>query len=129
MFMDLKGKFPHKLVRKGIFKEKHFDSNFNFLYREVDKLTERVRSVSSLQIYIFPIIDVLNFESSGESGSYVHSKPSSGFASGAHRRPTSARRSISESYPTARYVRQNFHAGSFKTFNNSPGTSSPFHHR
>ena len=61
MFMDLKGKFPHKLVRKGIFKEKHFDSNFNFLYREVDKLTERVRSVSSLQIYIFPIIDVLKF--------------------------------------------------------------------
>ena len=40
--MDLKGKFPNKLVRKGAFKDKHFDSSFNFLYQEVDKLTERV---------------------------------------------------------------------------------------
>lgn len=42
LFMDLKGKFPNKLIRKGTFKDQHFDSSFNFLYREVDKLTERV---------------------------------------------------------------------------------------
>lgn len=40
--MDLKGKFPNKVIRKGAFREQHFDSNCNFLYHEVDKVTERV---------------------------------------------------------------------------------------
>ena len=42
-FMDLKGKMPNKLIRKGQFKEQHFDTNCNFLYHEVDKVTERVK--------------------------------------------------------------------------------------
>lgn len=41
-FMDLKGKMPNKIIRKGSFKEQHFDTNCNFLYHEVDKVTERV---------------------------------------------------------------------------------------
>lgn len=41
-FMDLKGKMPNKLIRKGTFKDQHFDSNCSFLYHEVDKVTERV---------------------------------------------------------------------------------------
>lgn len=41
-FMDLKGKIPNKVVRKGVFKDQHFDSQCNFLYHEVDKVTERV---------------------------------------------------------------------------------------
>lgn len=41
-FMDLKGKMPNKLIRKGAFREQHFDANCNFLYHEVDKVTERV---------------------------------------------------------------------------------------
>ncbi|XP_024946487.1 serine/threonine-protein kinase PRP4 homolog isoform X4 [Cephus cinctus] len=40
-FMDLKGKMPNKLIRKGTFKDQHFDTNCNFLYHEVDKVTER----------------------------------------------------------------------------------------
>lgn len=40
--MDLKGKMANKTIRKAIFKEKHFDGNCNFLYYEVDKVTERV---------------------------------------------------------------------------------------
>lgn len=40
--MDLKGKFPNKVIRKGAFKENHFDANYNYLYHEVDKITERV---------------------------------------------------------------------------------------
>ncbi|KAM8823830.1 pre-mRNA processing factor 4Bb isoform 2-T2 [Spinachia spinachia] len=39
--MDLKGKMPNKMIRKGLFKDQHFDSNLNFLYIEVDKVTER----------------------------------------------------------------------------------------
>lgn len=41
-FMDLKGKIPNKIIKKGHFKEQHFDSNCNFLYHELDKITERV---------------------------------------------------------------------------------------
>ncbi|XP_068092929.1 serine/threonine-protein kinase PRP4 homolog [Hyperolius riggenbachi] len=39
--MDLKGKMPNKMIRKGVFKEQHFDANLNFMYIEVDKVTER----------------------------------------------------------------------------------------
>ncbi|XP_076169935.1 pre-mRNA processing factor 4 kinase isoform X2 [Ptiloglossa arizonensis] len=44
-FMDLKGKMPNKLIRKGTFKDQHFDTNCNFLYHEVDKVTEREKVV------------------------------------------------------------------------------------
>ncbi|XP_046391109.1 serine/threonine-protein kinase PRP4 homolog [Ischnura elegans] len=44
-FMDLKGKMPNKIIRKGAFKDQHFDSNCNFLYHEVDKVTEREKVV------------------------------------------------------------------------------------
>ncbi|KAK8777588.1 hypothetical protein V5799_029066 [Amblyomma americanum] len=43
--MDLKGKFPNRLIRKGIFRDQHFDANCNFLYHEVDKVTEREKVV------------------------------------------------------------------------------------
>uniref|UniRef100_A0A673IVG9 Serine/threonine-protein kinase PRP4 homolog n=1 Tax=Sinocyclocheilus rhinocerous TaxID=307959 RepID=A0A673IVG9_9TELE len=39
--MDLKGKLPNKMIRKGLFKDQHFDQNSNFLYTEIDKVTER----------------------------------------------------------------------------------------
>ena len=41
--MELKGKMSHKMVRKGMFRENHFDSSFNFLYHTVDKVTHKVR--------------------------------------------------------------------------------------
>ena len=41
-FMDLKGKIPNKIIRKGQFREQHFDNNLNFLSHEIDKITERV---------------------------------------------------------------------------------------
>ncbi|CAL8072107.1 unnamed protein product [Orchesella dallaii] len=45
-FMDVKGKFPNKLIRKGAFRDNHFDGNYNFLYREVDKVTEKEKIVT-----------------------------------------------------------------------------------
>ncbi|KAL0966896.1 hypothetical protein UPYG_G00301520 [Umbra pygmaea] len=39
--MDLKGKMPNKMIRKGLFRDQHFDQNLNFLYTELDKVTER----------------------------------------------------------------------------------------
>merc|ERR1712168_895171 len=41
LMMDIKGKIPNKIIRKGIFKDQYFDENFNFLYHEVDKVTHR----------------------------------------------------------------------------------------
>ena len=48
LFMDLKGKMPNKVIRKGAFKDQHFDAACNFLYRDVDKVTERV-SITPIQ--------------------------------------------------------------------------------
>ena len=47
-FMDLKGRMSNKFVRKSMFKDKHFDQNCNFLYQEVDKVTEKVPICLSL---------------------------------------------------------------------------------
>ncbi|XP_070575833.1 serine/threonine-protein kinase PRP4 homolog isoform X2 [Ptychodera flava] len=41
LMMELKGKMPNRLVRKGMLKENHFDSNYSFKYVEVDRVTER----------------------------------------------------------------------------------------
>ena len=45
LMMDLKGKMPNKLVRKGTFRDQHFDANYNFLFHEVDKVTQRVSTL------------------------------------------------------------------------------------
>ncbi|XP_031705659.1 pre-mRNA processing factor 4Bb isoform X2 [Anarrhichthys ocellatus] len=55
--MDLKGKMPNKMIRKGLFKDQHFDQNLNFLYIEVDKVTEREKV--TLMSTINPTKDLL----------------------------------------------------------------------
>lgn len=42
LMMELKGKVPHRMARKGLFKDQHFDANFNFLYSAIDRVTEKV---------------------------------------------------------------------------------------
>ncbi|EFN83274.1 serine/threonine-protein kinase PRP4 homolog [Harpegnathos saltator] len=63
-FMDLKGKMPNKLIRKGTFKDQHFDTNCNFLYHEVDKVTEREKVVVMSTL---PATRDLNAELGGNS--------------------------------------------------------------
>ena len=41
MFMELKGKLPNKLIRRGHFKDNHFDEGCSFLFHETDKVTQR----------------------------------------------------------------------------------------
>lgn len=41
--MDLKGKIPNKLIKRSQFRDAHFDASCSFVYREVDKVTHRVR--------------------------------------------------------------------------------------
>ena len=45
MFMDLKGKIPNKIIRKGQFKDIHFDANCCFLYHDIDRVTQREKVV------------------------------------------------------------------------------------
>ena len=41
--MDYKGRIPNKMIRKGMFRDQHFDQSYNFLHHEMDKITQRVR--------------------------------------------------------------------------------------
>ncbi|XP_064081769.1 serine/threonine-protein kinase PRP4 homolog [Macrobrachium nipponense] len=50
LFMDLKGKMPNKVIRRGAFKDQHFDNACNFLYRDVDKVTEKEKIVAMATI-------------------------------------------------------------------------------
>lgn len=46
LMMDYKGKMPNKMIRKGALRDQHFDENCNFLYHEVDKITQRVSQIN-----------------------------------------------------------------------------------
>ena len=49
LMMEIKGKISNKMIKKGTAKDKHFDSNLNFQYLEIDKVTKKEK------------ISVLNF--------------------------------------------------------------------
>ena len=40
--MELKGKFPHKILKKGQFTDQHFDEKLDFIQRDVDKISGKV---------------------------------------------------------------------------------------
>lgn len=44
------------MIRKGLFKDQHFDQNLNFLYIEVDKVTERVKLAVFCSFYVYFLI-------------------------------------------------------------------------
>ena len=39
--MELKGKLPNKIIRRGLFRTNHFDESCCFLSHETDKVTQR----------------------------------------------------------------------------------------
>ena len=45
LFMELKGKIPNKLIRKGMFRSNHFDENCTYMAHEIDKVTQRDKVV------------------------------------------------------------------------------------
>lgn len=51
-FMDLRGKFPNKLIRKAAFRDQHFDGDNNFLYQDFDRVTEKVKIVTMSHISV-----------------------------------------------------------------------------
>lgn len=44
-FMDIKGKFPKKMIKNGKFKDQHFNYNSNFLLHKKDEVTGRDKVV------------------------------------------------------------------------------------
>jgi len=52
MFMELKGKIPNKIVRKGSLKDQHFDEACSFLCRDIDKVTQREK------VIVMPVVHV-----------------------------------------------------------------------
>ena len=42
--MEVKGRFPNKMVRKGLFGSQHFDEDNNFISVEIDRLSNKVNS-------------------------------------------------------------------------------------
>jgi hypothetical protein len=45
LMMELKGKFPNKMLRKGQFANQHFDDDLNFLCHETDRISNKVGTV------------------------------------------------------------------------------------
>ena len=41
--MELKGKIPHKVLKKGKFTSEHFDEDLNFMQEDTDKITGNVK--------------------------------------------------------------------------------------
>lgn len=46
LFMELKGKVPNKLIKRGVFKNSHFDDSCTFMFLETDKVTQRDKTVA-----------------------------------------------------------------------------------
>ncbi|KAF6774544.1 hypothetical protein AHF37_05831 [Paragonimus kellicotti] len=51
LMMEVKGRVPNRVVRRGTFRAQHFDEQCNFLYHEVDRVTqkEKVTVIRNLQ--------------------------------------------------------------------------------
>ena len=62
LMMDVKGKMANKQIRKSTFRDQHFDGNYNFMYHEVDKVTQRVSAVFLQKL--FYVIFILQYSNS-----------------------------------------------------------------
>merc|ERR1719329_619400 len=44
LFMELKGKLPHRMIKSGNLWKQHFDENLDFLHQDTDKATRKKRT-------------------------------------------------------------------------------------
>ncbi|CAH8868889.1 unnamed protein product [Trichobilharzia szidati] len=42
LMMEVKGRMPGRVIRRGMFRTQHFDEQCNFIHHEVDKVTQKV---------------------------------------------------------------------------------------
>ncbi|GFN95331.1 serine/threonine-protein kinase prp4 homolog [Plakobranchus ocellatus] len=62
--MDYKGRIPNKMIRKGMFRDQHFDQSYNFLHHEMDKITQRekVTTITSINATKDMLADMIPFK-------------------------------------------------------------------
>ena len=110
--MDVKGKMPNKLVRKGAFRENHFDPSFNFMYREVDKITQRVRAciITVYHCMMLLLLLVLVCFVSGESDDLQRDQPIERHSRRSNCQPASSGRPAAQGDPIAGLTREDAHA-------------------
>lgn len=53
LMQDCMGRYTTKLIRRAQFRDLYFDGNNNFVYREVDRITQRV---SGFLLYLSVIL-------------------------------------------------------------------------
>lgn len=60
LFMEVKGKVPHRMIKGGSFWKQHFDENLDFTYHDTNKLTRKkvTRVISDLTAKR-PIVDLV----------------------------------------------------------------------
>ncbi|VDL19896.1 unnamed protein product [Hymenolepis diminuta] len=44
LFMETRGRIPNKVIRRGTLRAAHFDDQCNFLYHEIDKVTQKPKT-------------------------------------------------------------------------------------
>jgi serine/threonine-protein kinase PRP4 len=52
LIMELRGKFPHRVIRKSSFRAKHFDEDLSFLFRDFDRASnhEVIRRMQNVNV-------------------------------------------------------------------------------
>ena len=63
MFMELKGKLPNKIIRRGLFRNNHFDESCCFLSHETDKVTQRDKVANFVKFHHILSSFIGNFKS------------------------------------------------------------------
>ncbi|TPP60717.1 Serine/threonine kinase [Fasciola gigantica] len=62
LMMEARGHVPNRVIRRGMFRSQHFDEQCNFLYHEVDKVTqkEKVSVMRNIQPTRDLLVDLLS---------------------------------------------------------------------
>jgi len=60
LFMEVKGKFPHKMIKSGITWKQHFNEDMDFKHQDTNKATRKkvVRTITDMSVKR-PIIDIV----------------------------------------------------------------------
>lgn len=138
--MQCFGFFP-QMIRKGLFKDQHFDQNLNFLYIEVDKVTERVRcsflplnhsfsfffTCPSILIAVLKVLYCCCSTPLGEGDSDEHHQPHQRPAGRHDRRPAAAWGPEEEGNAAEGPAGWNADAGPSQAHQYQPGSAAPLY--
>lgn len=120
------------MIRKGLFKDQHFDQNLNFLYIEVDKVTERVKlpspaALDDLYFFFELFRHVFMCCSSGKGDRDEHHEPHQRPAGRHDRGPAAPGGPEEEGNAAEGPAGRHPDAGPGQTHQHQPGAAAPVH--